>query len=413
MDWSTAIRLAVTVFVRRHGLAAAGAALFIEEAGIPLPLLPGDLVMLAVGIQARQGTYPLWLAIAVMEAASFAGSALLYYASRRAGRRLLLRYGRLLRVTPERLARAEEWARGRGALAVVAGRLIPGLRILTAIGCGALEMPPRTFLPAMALGSLIYISLYAVLGFVVGPAAQSVLAAAHVSVGTLGSAALLVVVAVWIARTRRQLGSRAVREAVLGDSAEAHRRQATAGLSAGAVASLTAALALNALAPVVGGLALLAPGTVPWVVATRAPAALARRGDAAILLTGAFLVMLVGALWGAAYGRWVARLARRARLADWSGGALFAVAPFVVGLLVGRVAGSSGLPPSAATALLTSDVVFHVAFGATLGLTFPILAIRAGSREERPQVTKQAREPAVRGYLSDRSDTSPAPSRPS
>ena len=49
------------------------------------------------------------------------------------------------------------------------GRLVPGLRILTAVGCGVFEVPFRVFFPAMGLGALLYILVYTLLGYFLGP----------------------------------------------------------------------------------------------------------------------------------------------------------------------------------------------------------------------------------------------------
>src|SRR5215212_8660993 len=118
MDWWAALYAGATVFLRRHGLLAACTALLIEEAGVPLPMLPGDVIMLAIGIQARQGLISLWVAVAALEAVTVLGATVLYFVSRRAGRSLIYRYGRFLHVTPERLAQAETWVNRHGALAV-------------------------------------------------------------------------------------------------------------------------------------------------------------------------------------------------------------------------------------------------------------------------------------------------------
>src|SRR3954447_6087267 len=106
VDWWTEISLAMASFLDRHGLLAAFVFLFIEEAGVPVPV-PGDVVMLILGVRARTGTVALWEAIVVTELGTMAGSTLLYYAARIAGRGLVYRYGRFIRLTPERLDSAE------------------------------------------------------------------------------------------------------------------------------------------------------------------------------------------------------------------------------------------------------------------------------------------------------------------
>jgi membrane protein DedA with SNARE-associated domain len=167
MGWAEAQDWALAL-LQDHGLWSAFLFLLVEEAGLPIPL-PGDAAMVAMGVQARQGLYPLWLVIAALEAATVAGASFLYLVARAAGGPLVARYGRWLRLSPERLERSAGWLRRHGFWAVVLGRLLPGLRIVTAIACGVCQVPARTFIPAMAAGAALYITLYTVLGFVIGP----------------------------------------------------------------------------------------------------------------------------------------------------------------------------------------------------------------------------------------------------
>src|SRR3569833_216125 len=108
MDWWTEVRLALGAFLEQHGLLAAFVFLLIEEAGVPVPV-PGDFLMLLIGIQAREGRIPLFQAMLAMEGATVIGSTFLYSISRWAGRTLVYRYGRFIRLTPERLDKAEQW----------------------------------------------------------------------------------------------------------------------------------------------------------------------------------------------------------------------------------------------------------------------------------------------------------------
>src|SRR5688500_13138455 len=137
MDWWTEVAQATASFLDRHGLLAAFVILLIEEAGVPVPV-PGDFLMLILGVQARSrgGISQLLLVIAVMELATVIGATVLYYAARIGGRGLVYRYGRFIRLTPERLDRAEHWLLEHGTRAVFLGRLVPGLRIVTAVACG-------------------------------------------------------------------------------------------------------------------------------------------------------------------------------------------------------------------------------------------------------------------------------------
>src|SRR5579872_111748 len=138
--------------------------LALEEGGLPIPV-PGDFLMLAFGVRAREGSIVLWQVIAAMEVGTIVGSSLLYVLARRHGRGLVERIGPFVGIGQAQLDRAERQLRRRGAVAVVLGRLLPGMRILTAIACGIFRVPYRVFLPAMSVGSLVYIVGYTMLGY--------------------------------------------------------------------------------------------------------------------------------------------------------------------------------------------------------------------------------------------------------
>src|SRR5579859_7220517 len=128
MEWFAAVRVAVQTFLQQHGVLAAFVLILIEEAGVPVPV-PGDFLMLGMGVQARQGRVPLWQALLAMETATLLGATGLYFVSARVGRDLVYRYGRFIHLSPDHLDRAERWLQKRGAFAIVLGRLTPGLRM--------------------------------------------------------------------------------------------------------------------------------------------------------------------------------------------------------------------------------------------------------------------------------------------
>ncbi len=178
MGWLTHILPIVAAFLDQHGLLSAFVLLLLEEAGVPLPV-PGDVLMLVVGVRVHQAHLVLWQVLAVMEAATVLGAGILYVVSARAGRPLVHRYGRFLRLNPARLGRAEDWIRQGGWRAIVLLRLVPGLRIATVVGCGIFGVPFRLFLPALAFGGFGYLVVYTLLGYFVGPEILAFFAQLH------------------------------------------------------------------------------------------------------------------------------------------------------------------------------------------------------------------------------------------
>ena len=174
MEWWTSLAAAVERFLATYGLLAAFVLITVEEAGVPSPL-PADLLVLLFGIQARDGKVSLWQVVAVAEVATIIGASVLYFVARRAGRDLVYRYGSYVGVGAQRLDRVEGTLRRGGIWKVAVGRIAPGMRVLVALACGIFEVPYRVFLPGLAVGALIYILAFALLGYLIGPSVAAVL----------------------------------------------------------------------------------------------------------------------------------------------------------------------------------------------------------------------------------------------
>lgn len=268
--------------LRTHALVVVMLVLLFEELGVPSPI-PGDLMMVLAGVRAAQGRNPLWLALLVQEVATVLGASGLFFLCRRLGRPIVLRYGRFLRLTPEALERAEGFLTRSGGRAIVVGRLIPGLRIVTPIAAGVLGMTYRAFLPALALGAFLYILGYTLLGYFVGPRALALFDRVSLPTSALLSLAALVALFILVRLLRR-----APRPA----PADRHVVIAAAAL-AGLVAGLAALLATNALIGLLSfGRRLF--GDRPFIVASDL-------GSGARLLTGWPVFLLGAALFGACF----------------------------------------------------------------------------------------------------------------
>lgn len=157
-------------FIQANGYPAIFLLLLIEESGVPLLFLPGDLVVMWAGYQYSLGNMDLLVVILLTTTAVALGSTMLYTTSYRLGHRLLLRFGKYLHVTPERVTQAARWVHRSGFFAVIAGRLIPGLRTPTSVAAGVLRLPYYIFLPATITAASIWTLFYFYLGVALGVA---------------------------------------------------------------------------------------------------------------------------------------------------------------------------------------------------------------------------------------------------
>jgi membrane protein DedA with SNARE-associated domain len=390
VDWWTEVRLGAQGLLEQHGMLAGFLFVLIEEAGVPVPV-PGDFIMLLLGVQARQGRVPLWEVLVLLEAATLVGATFLYLVSRHAGRALVYQYGRYIHLTPPRLDRAERWVRERGVMAVVLGRVIPGLRVATAVTAGIFEMPFWQFLPALALGAFLYILFYAMLGYVFGPTVLGLLERVQLPLGLLGSLVPLVLILFWIVRARRSL--RPDSSLPTGPLEPHHRLRD--GAIAGGLATIVSTLFVNVVVHLAGDLAFLSPGTLIERTAARLEVfALARAAGPMlfVLVVPAFFV--VGVVWGMVYARWVEP---RFEWPDWLEGLLFSLIPLAVALLV-VIPSIQVTRPGLGIDLVATlgETIRHLAYGLVLGLTYPLrLAPRRLRRRAAPTLAAASNLPAA------------------
>jgi membrane protein DedA with SNARE-associated domain len=204
------------------------------EAGVPIPL-PADLVMFTVGERVAAGKFPLWLAVAGFEVIAVLGTTALFLACRGPAQRIIARFGPRLGLTEPRLRRAAAFAETRGRPGLALGRGTPGLRTVTVIAAAVSGLNARRALPALILGSSVFLQLHLVLGLLFGPLADRAFDQAKGL--ALAAGAVLVVggLVYWRIRRRRRTAApaawtEAVCPACVGISLLAERVPGLAGL---------------------------------------------------------------------------------------------------------------------------------------------------------------------------------------
>jgi membrane protein DedA with SNARE-associated domain len=152
----------------KHTFVAILFAVLLEELGIPMPI-PTDLLIIIAGVTAPNSLVWLGLTFLLLVAASTIGASGLYAIVRRGGRPLVARFGRYVHLGPAQLARAEALLKRGGWGGIAIGRAIPGLRYVTVIACGLLDVPYQRFVTAHIAGSSVYIITFLLLGKLFGP----------------------------------------------------------------------------------------------------------------------------------------------------------------------------------------------------------------------------------------------------
>lgn len=99
---------------------------------------------------------------------SWVGAALMYWASRWAGRPLVMRYGKFVFIPAEKVAGAERWAAHYGAFGIFAARLLPVVRHLIGIPAGIVRMNFWRYSLYTLIGSALWCAVLCWLGVKVG-----------------------------------------------------------------------------------------------------------------------------------------------------------------------------------------------------------------------------------------------------
>jgi membrane protein DedA with SNARE-associated domain len=167
-----------------------------------IPPIPSELLLPLAGYQVFAGTLDYVPAVLAATAGSVAGALILYTAARLGGRPLLLRYGRMLRLSPTGLDRADAWFDRHGSKLVLGGRLIPTVRSVVSVPAGLSEMPVGWFVALTALGSAAWNAVLIGAGWALGESWSDVaVAVEHAKTWVIAGVAAVIVG--WLLHRRR------------------------------------------------------------------------------------------------------------------------------------------------------------------------------------------------------------------
>jgi membrane protein DedA with SNARE-associated domain len=133
--------------------------------GIPFP---SAAILLAAGVLAQQGHLDLRNAIVFGILGAIIGNQLGYWVGHKGGRPFVLKWGRYVNLTPERLERVERLFVRHGGKAVFAARFFSVSRILEALVAGISRMRWDTFFLYSALGGTVWATAVVLAGYFFG-----------------------------------------------------------------------------------------------------------------------------------------------------------------------------------------------------------------------------------------------------
>lgn len=149
----------------QYGYLAVAGFLFLEDFGVPVP---GETILIAAAVYAGAGRLNIVVVAVLALVAAILGDNVGYAIGRFGGRRLVLRWGKYVLITPERLDKAESWFHRHGGKVVAVARFIEGLRQANGIVAGITGMRWLKFLAFNALGATIWVAVWITVGYVSG-----------------------------------------------------------------------------------------------------------------------------------------------------------------------------------------------------------------------------------------------------
>jgi len=126
--------------------------------------VPSEIVIPPAAFLAAQGKLSFTGVVLAGTFGSYLGSAITYWASRLIGRPLIVKYGRFVLLTPQKLERAERWLARYEAGGIFFARLLPVVRHLISIPAGIVRMNFGLFSLMTITGSAIWCYILAYLG---------------------------------------------------------------------------------------------------------------------------------------------------------------------------------------------------------------------------------------------------------
>jgi membrane protein DedA with SNARE-associated domain len=146
------------------------ALMFLESSFFPFP---SEVVIPPAGYLASQGRMNLAAGVVCGVAGSLLGAYFNYYIAVRWGRKFFERFGKYFFVSPEALDKAEAFFARHGHVSTFTARLLPVIRQYVSLPAGLARMNLGKFGMYTALGSGIWVTALAALGYFVGGAGEA------------------------------------------------------------------------------------------------------------------------------------------------------------------------------------------------------------------------------------------------
>ncbi|MCS7460105.1 DedA family protein [Paenibacillus doosanensis] len=183
----------ILLLIEHYGYIALFGLLAVGIVGLPVP---DEILMTTVGsLTSHGGPLSFCKSLFVSYAGTMTGMLVSYYLGKTVGKPFLYRYGKWVKLTPQRLDLAEGWFKKYGLWTVAFGYYVPGVRHFTCYLAGVSAVSLWRYLLYAGTGAFIWCASFLTLGHFIGVNAPLIMHLVHRYMG-ISAAVLVVAVAV-------------------------------------------------------------------------------------------------------------------------------------------------------------------------------------------------------------------------
>lgn len=191
----------ISPLIDHHGYLAIAVIVLLANIGLPAP---AESAVVLGAVFASNGHLDLTAVAVVAAITAVIGSAIGFGIGARLGHPLLVRRGRRIGITHERLDRAESFYRHRGVPVVLVARFLPLLRRWSGLVAGLSEMPVVQFAVANLIGAAVWAVAWVEIGDQAGDHLDTISSILGGRFGYLIGAAVIIAIIIALLTLRRR-----------------------------------------------------------------------------------------------------------------------------------------------------------------------------------------------------------------
>jgi len=172
------------------GLPGVFVGVFLEAIGLPFP---GSVLVALAGFLSEQGEFPIIMAWLVALLGYMLGSVSAFMIGRQIGEPFIEKWGKYIRLTPERIDKAQELLQKSAPLYIIGGRFLPTIGNVTPYVAGISGISIVKFLIYDMVHAVLWLTIFLGFGAMLGDKWHMILENPWLKWGAIGSGVLILI----------------------------------------------------------------------------------------------------------------------------------------------------------------------------------------------------------------------------